>query len=58
MKAGVGAGAAAVIGAPSIVGAQAPMKLDLATVWPDGNFHTKNAKRFAEEVAKATNGRW
>ena len=56
MKAGVGVGAAALIGAPSIVGAQAPMKLDLATVWPDGNFHTKNAKLFAEEVAKATNG--
>jgi TRAP-type C4-dicarboxylate transport system substrate-binding protein len=56
LKAGVGVGAAALIGAPSIVGAQAPMKLDLATVWPDGNFHTKNAKLFAEEVAKATNG--
>ena len=56
LKAGVGVGAAAMIGAPSVVGAQAPMKLDLATVWPDGNFHTKNAKLFAEEVAKATNG--
>ena len=30
--------------------------LDLATVWPDGNFHTTNAKRFAEEVGKATGG--
>src|SRR3982750_2371946 len=30
--------------------------LDLATVWPDGNFHTTNAKQFAEEVAKATGG--
>src|SRR3954463_6796748 len=29
---------------------------DLATVWPDGNFHTTNAKQFAEEVAKATGG--
>lgn len=56
LKAGVGVGAAAMIGVPSIAGAQAPMKLDLATVWPDGNFHTKNAKKFAEEVAKATNG--
>ena len=27
-----------------------------ATVWPDGNFHTKNAKLFAEEVGKVTNG--
>lgn len=30
--------------------------LDLATVWPEGNFHTKNARRFAEEVDKATGG--
>ena len=41
--------------APAIVNAQASTKLDLATVWPDGNFHTKNARRFAEEVAKGTN---
>ena len=31
-------------------------KWDLSTVWPDGNFHTKNAMRFAEDVKKATNG--
>src|SRR6185436_17602714 len=36
--------------------ASAAMSLDLATVWPDGNFHTTNAKRFAEEVGKATGG--
>lgn len=36
--------------------ASAETQLDLATVWPDGNFHTKNAKRFAEEVSKATGG--
>ncbi len=42
--------------APAIVSAQAGMKLDLATVWPDGNFHTKNAKSFAEQVGKVTNG--
>lgn len=29
---------------------------DLSTVWPEGNFHTANAKKFAEEVSKATNG--
>jgi TRAP-type C4-dicarboxylate transport system substrate-binding protein len=29
---------------------------DLSTVWPEANFHTKNAMRFAEEVKKATNG--
>ena len=50
------AGASAIAMAPAIVRAQAPLKLDLATVWPDGNFHTKNAKLFAEEVGKATGG--
>jgi TRAP-type C4-dicarboxylate transport system substrate-binding protein len=52
LKAGVGALALA----PAIVRAQAAMKLDLSTVWPDGNFHTINAKAFAEEVKKATGG--
>jgi TRAP-type C4-dicarboxylate transport system substrate-binding protein len=36
--------------------AQAQTKLDLSTVWPDSNFHTANAKRYAEEVGKATGG--
>jgi len=36
--------------------AAAATSLDLATVWPDGNFHTTNAKKFAEEVGKATGG--
>jgi TRAP-type C4-dicarboxylate transport system substrate-binding protein len=36
--------------------ATAAVQLDLATVWPDGNFHTTNAKRFAEEVGKVTGG--
>src|SRR5947209_4867462 len=36
--------------------APAATSLDLATVWPDGNFHTTNAKRFAEEIGKATGG--
>ena len=30
---------------------------DMPLAWPDGNFHTKNARVFAEEVAKATDGR-
>ena len=55
LKAGMGAGVA-ILGAPAIVKAQAGMKLDLSTVWPDGNFHTKNCKLFAEEVGKVTNG--
>ena len=42
------------LGAASL--AQAQTKLDLATVWPEGNFHTVNVKRFADEVAKATGG--
>lgn len=36
--------------------ASAQVKWDLSTTWPDGNFHTKNAKKFAEEVKKATGG--
>lgn len=54
-----GAGALAAvggIGAPAIGHAQAATKLPLATVWPDGNFHTINARRFADEVKKATSG--
>jgi TRAP-type C4-dicarboxylate transport system substrate-binding protein len=56
LKAGVGVGAMALVGAPAAVRAQAPLKLPLATVWPDGNFHTINAKKFAEEAKKATGG--
>ncbi|TMJ23340.1 MAG: C4-dicarboxylate ABC transporter substrate-binding protein, partial [Alphaproteobacteria bacterium] len=42
--------------APAIVQAQAAMKLPLATVWPDTNFHVINCRRFADEVKKATGG--
>ena len=52
----VGAGAFASLGAPSTVRAQSVMKLPLATVWPDGNFHTVNCRRFADEVKKVTGG--
>ncbi len=51
------AGAAAALlalGAATL--AKAQTKWDLATVWPDGNFHTQNAKRFAEDVGKVTGG--
>lgn len=34
----------------------AATSLDFSTILPDGNFHTENAKRYASEVAKATNG--
>lgn len=50
-----GTSMAATLAMPAIGRAQG-VKLDLSTVWPDGNFHTKNGKRFAEEVAKATGG--
>src|ERR1041385_6884889 len=51
----VGAGAV-LTGTAFAQTASAATSLDLATVWPDGNFHTTNAKRFAEEVGKVTNG--
>ena len=54
LKAGVGMGAA-MLGAPAIAQAQT-LKLPLSTVWPDGNFHTVNAKKFAAEVKTATSG--
>jgi TRAP-type C4-dicarboxylate transport system substrate-binding protein len=44
------------VAAPGIVEAQAPLKLPLSTAWPDGNFHVVNARRFADEVKKATGG--
>lgn len=55
LKAGVGAGAA-MVGAPLIARADSTLKLQLSTVWPEGNFHTINCKRFAEEVKKTTSG--
>ena len=44
--------AAALIGS-----AQAQTKWDMPTPYPDGNFHTKNARQFAEDDAKATAGK-
>ena len=48
-------GALAVL-AMGMVAAQAETKWDMSVVWPDGNFHTKNARAFAEMVNKVTNG--
>jgi TRAP-type C4-dicarboxylate transport system substrate-binding protein len=57
LKAGAGVAAlAGGISAPAIVEAQAALKLPLSTAWPDGNFHVVNARRFADEVKKATGG--
>src|SRR5882672_6133716 len=35
----------------------AQTKWDMPTPYPDGNFHTKNVRQFAEEIAKATGGK-
>lgn len=52
--------ASLILGGAVLVGqamsANAQVKWDLSTAWPDGNFHTKNAKAFAEEVKKVTGG--
>src|SRR5690242_13567978 len=37
--------------------AQAQTKWDMPTPYPDGNFHTKNVRQFAEDIAKATGGK-
>ena len=38
-------------------GASAQTKWDMPTPYPDGNFHTKNVRQFADDVAKATGGK-
>lgn len=38
-------------------GALAQTKWDMPTPYPDGNFHTRNVRQFAEDVAKATGGK-
>ena len=53
----IGAGlAASALGAPLVARAQGKVKMDLSTIWPDGNFHTKNCRLFADQVGKATGG--
>ena len=43
--------------AVGVFSAQAETNWDMSVVWPDGNFHTKNAKKFAEMVREATGGK-
>ena len=50
----IAVGFSAALALPNVVSAGTAW--DLPIVWPDGNFHTKNARMFAEEVKKATNG--
>jgi TRAP-type transport system periplasmic protein len=37
--------------------AQAQTKWDMPTPYPDGNFHTKNVRQFADDIAKASGGK-
>jgi len=48
---------AAVVLALAGSGALAQTKWDMPTPYPDGNFHTRNVRQFAEDVAKATGGK-
>jgi len=42
----------------SISGAVAATVWDMATPYPDGNFHTKNIVMFAQEIEKETGGKY
>lgn len=50
------AGLTAAAAMPLTRPAAAATALDFSTVLPDGSFHTENAKLYAAEVSKATNG--
>ncbi len=50
------AAATVVVGALGVAGTAQAAEWDLPLAWPDGNFHVENAKTFAAEVNKATNG--
>ena len=51
----VAAGAVALVLTGGAVSAQT--KWDMATAYPDGNFHTRNIRQFTDEVAKASGGK-
>ncbi|WP_431280551.1 TRAP transporter substrate-binding protein [Humitalea sp. 24SJ18S-53] len=55
LLAGAGLAAAALL--PRGAMAQAAARWQLATPYPDGNFHTRNLKQFVDEVTAATGGR-
>jgi TRAP-type C4-dicarboxylate transport system substrate-binding protein len=44
------------IGFAGAAQAQAPVKWDMPTPYPDGEFHTVNVKQFVEDVKKSTSG--
>ena len=51
----VAAGAVALILTGGAVSAQT--KWDMATAYPDGNFHTRNIRQFVDEVGKSSGGK-
>jgi TRAP-type C4-dicarboxylate transport system substrate-binding protein len=51
---------AAIVGTAFVLGAgvaSAQTKWDMPTPYPDGNFHTKNVRQFAEDISKGTGGK-
>src|SRR5258706_13927976 len=46
----------AALAASAVFGGKAQTKWDMPTPYADGEFHTRNVKRFAEDVKKNTNG--
>ncbi|NVK34735.1 MAG: TRAP transporter substrate-binding protein [Rhodobacteraceae bacterium] len=54
--AGVRLVAAAAFGLAGITGALAETKWDMPTPYGDGNFHTQNIAKFAEDIAEKTGG--
>lgn len=48
---------AALVAGLAFGSAQAQTKWDMPTPYPDGNFHTKNVKQFADEVKAASGGK-
>lgn len=47
---------AAILALTTAMPAMAQTAWDMSVVWPEGNFHTKNAQAFAARVAEATDG--
>ncbi|TCZ58579.1 TRAP transporter substrate-binding protein [Roseicella aquatilis] len=51
----------AALAAPALLafatGARAQAKWQMATPYPDGNFHTRNIREFVEDIEKATGGK-
>ncbi|WP_108661952.1 TRAP transporter substrate-binding protein [Acuticoccus kandeliae] len=49
-------GSALVVSAMAVAPVSAQTRWDMATPYPDAEFHTKNIRQFADDVAAATNG--